>query len=249
MSLSVYRKNQQARGQFNDGEILENKPIGFPREGGHLKPYSNLFYWSHAWSDEGSTIGLHPHQGFEILSFVYEGSIEHFDDGANEWKKLNTGAAQIIRSGKGISHSEKLNPGAHMFQIWLDPNLSETLQIPASYNDYALNEFPVINENGIEKVIYAGEKSPMKMHTKGVDIQQLSINKGVHQIALDKNKIYSIYIMQGSLKVNNEELEQDDFFLLSDENKVEINATEKLDLFLLANPKKVDYFTYAQQMM
>lgn len=249
MSLSVYRKNQQARGQFNGGEILENKPIGFPREGGHLKPYSNLFYWSHAWSDGGSTIGLHPHQGFEILSFVYKGSIEHFDDGANEWKKLNTGAAQIIRSGKGISHSEKLNAGAHMFQIWLDPNLSETLQIPASYNDYALSEFPVINENGIEKVIYAGEKSPMKMHTKGVDIQQLSINKGVHQIALDENKIYSIYIMQGSLKVNNEELEQDDFFLLSDESKLEIKATEKLDLFLLANPKKVDYFTYAQQMM
>ena len=119
MSIQVIKKNQQAAGQFNGGEILENKPIGFPREGGHLRPYSNLFYWSHAWSDQGSTIGLHPHQGFEILSFVLEGSIEHFDTGDNEWKTLNAGDAQIIRAGSGISHSEKLNAGAHMFQIWL----------------------------------------------------------------------------------------------------------------------------------
>ena len=45
MSIQVIKKNQQAAGQFNGGEILENKPIGFPREGGHLRPYSNLFYW------------------------------------------------------------------------------------------------------------------------------------------------------------------------------------------------------------
>lgn len=248
MSISIFRKNQQARGQFNGGEILENKPIGFPREGGHLKPFSNLFYWSHAWSDEGSTIGLHPHQGFEILSFVYEGSIEHFDDGDNEWKKLDTGAAQIIRSGKGISHSEKLNPGAHMFQIWLDPNLNETLQIPASYNDYRLGEFPKVQENGIEKIIYAGDESPLKTHTKGVEIHQLSMNEGKHSLKLDNDKIYSIYLMHGKAKVQDEELDQDDFFLIQDEKEVVLEAFEKVDLFLLANPKKVDYFTYAQQM-
>lgn len=248
MSISIYRKNQQARGEFNGGEILENKPIGFPREGGHLKPFSNLFYWSHAWSDNGSTIGLHPHQGFEILSFVYQGSIEHFDDGANAWKKLDTGAAQIIRSGKGISHSEKLNAGAHMFQIWLDPNLNEVLQMPASYNDYQFNEFPKTEENGVEKVIYAGEESPLKMHSKGVEIQQLSMKKGSHQLKLDVHKIYSIYLMRGKLNVNDEKLEQDDFFLIQDENKIELEAIENADLFLLANPKKVDYFTYAQQM-
>jgi redox-sensitive bicupin YhaK (pirin superfamily) len=245
MSVTIYRKNQQGRGEFNGGEILENKPIGFPREGGHLKPFSNLFYWSHAWSEKGSTIGLHPHQGFEILSFVYEGSIEHFDDGDNEWKKLDTGAAQIIRSGKGISHSEKLNPGAHMFQIWLDPNISETLQIPASYNDYSLDKFPKIEENGIEKIIYAGEESPLITHTKGVEIHQLTMNAGKYHLQLSEDKIYSIYLMHGNAKLKEDELEQDDFFLVQDEKEIEVEAAEKVDLFLLANPKKVDYFTYA----
>ena len=150
MLIQIIRKNQQARGQFNGGEILENKPIGFPREGGFLKPYSNLFYWAHAWSDKGSTIGLHPHQGFEIMSFVLKGSIEHYDTANKIWKTLDKGAAQIIRAGSGISHSEKINEGSHMFQIWFDPNLDETIKHAASYDDYPDEVFPVTEKEGVK---------------------------------------------------------------------------------------------------
>ena len=60
MSISIYKKENQADGNFNYGEILEKKPIGFPQDGGKLKPYSNLFYWAHAWTPgTKSTIGLH----------------------------------------------------------------------------------------------------------------------------------------------------------------------------------------------
>ena len=50
MSVEIFTKEQQARGSFNNGDILEYKPIGFPQDGGFLKPYSNLFYWAHAWT-------------------------------------------------------------------------------------------------------------------------------------------------------------------------------------------------------
>ena len=74
MKLEIYTIEDQARGHFNNGEILENKPIGFPGDGGKLKPYSNIFYWAHAWTgSKKSTIGLHPHQGFEICCFVLKG--------------------------------------------------------------------------------------------------------------------------------------------------------------------------------
>ena len=43
MYLNIYNISDQAKGSFNSGEILENKPIGFPQDGGKLKPYSNLF--------------------------------------------------------------------------------------------------------------------------------------------------------------------------------------------------------------
>ena len=43
MGIIVYEKSDQASGSFNQGEILEKKPIGFPQDGGRLKPYSNIF--------------------------------------------------------------------------------------------------------------------------------------------------------------------------------------------------------------
>jgi len=44
LPISIFQKQNQASGSFNNGEILEKKPIGFPQDGGETKPYSNLFY-------------------------------------------------------------------------------------------------------------------------------------------------------------------------------------------------------------
>ncbi len=247
MGIQLIKKNQQASGQFNGGEILENKPIGFPREGGDVEPYSNLFYWAHAWSDSGSTIGLHPHQGFEIMSFVLKGSIEHFDTSDNEWKKLETGAAQIIRAGNGISHSEKLNPGAHMFQIWFDPNLQKTLQQPASYNDYTKAEFPSIKKDGIEVKIYKGEGSPLEMDTKGVEIKELKLDKGSHRLKLDNSKTNSFYLIEGEVIINQNTMDVDDFLIASEMEEVTLEVKKDSIMFIISSPSNLDYMTYAEQ--
>ena len=44
MGIKRYPKTEQASGNFNFGEILEKKPIGFPQDNGQLRPYSNIFY-------------------------------------------------------------------------------------------------------------------------------------------------------------------------------------------------------------
>ena len=247
MGIQVIKKNQQAAGQFNGGEILENKPIGFPREGGHLKPYSNLFYWAHAWSEKGSTIGLHPHQGFEIMSFVLEGSIEHFDTSDNEWKKLETGAAQIIRAGNGISHSEKLNPGAHMFQIWFDPNLQKTLQQPASYNDYTDSEFPRIKKDGLEVKTYKGDGSPLQMDTFGVEIKELRVEEGNHQLDLDESNMNSFYLIEGDVSIDQNAMSEDDFLIVNKMSQVTLEVKRKSLIFMISSPSDLDYVTYANQ--
>lgn len=248
MSIQIIKKNQQASGQFNGGEILENKPIGFPREGGHLKPYSNLFYWAHAWSDKGSTIGLHPHQGFEIMSFVLEGSIEHFDTADNEWKKLNKGDAQIIRAGNGISHSEKLNAGAHMFQIWLDPNLNISLSKAASYSDYRSIDFPLQSRKGMTSKTYKGEGSPFQMDSAGIGIKEMKFEVGNFDLEFDPNKIHSVYIIEGLLSVEESKLEKDDFFILEDKAILGLKIEKEVSLFIIESPKKLDYLTYSQRM-
>src|SRR5215217_8081918 len=102
MPVRIYPVEKQIKGGFNDGEIMENKPIQVSRDKSKLQPYSNIFYWAHAWAEVTSTIGLHPHQGFEIMSFVLEGDIEHYDTKNKKWVRLKKGDVQIIRAGNGI---------------------------------------------------------------------------------------------------------------------------------------------------
>ena len=43
MKVNFYPPSVQASGNFNFGEILEKKPIGFPQDVGLFNTYSNLF--------------------------------------------------------------------------------------------------------------------------------------------------------------------------------------------------------------
>ena len=247
MSIHMIPKSAQAYGQFNGGAILENKPIGFPQEGGALKAYSNLVYWAHAWSDAGSVIGEHPHRGFEIMSFVLKGSIEHYDSKYKKWIPLESGSAQIIRSGNGISHAEKLNAGAHMFQIWLDPNLEKTLQQEASYDDYAPDKFPPIAKNGIHVRQYAGPEGPMHLDTEGIIIEEWEIESGSHSIPVNPDHIHSAYLIEGKVQAGDKEMAVDDFFVMYSEETLTLAASEKSRLFVIQSPKQPSYKTYMEQ--
>ena len=247
MSINIIKLKDQAQGQFNGGAILENKPIGFPQDGGSLRPYSNLFYWAHAWTPgERSLIGEHPHQGFEILSFVLKGSIEHYDNKNKDWRKLNEGDAQIIRSGSGISHAELVNKESEFFQIWFDPNLNETLAHEPSYDDYTYDSFPVLEENGIKTKIYSGEGSPLTLYTKGVEIKELTFEIGNHNLDLDKEKIYSVYLMEGGVNVKGQDMQTKDYVVIREEERVSIESRDPFKLFLISTPQKLEYKTYAQ---
>lgn len=248
MSIQVIPKERQARGAFNGGEIVENKPIGFPREGGFIKPYSNLFYWAYAEAKVDSTIGLHPHQGFEIMSFVLKGQIRHFDTQLKEWRPLDAGDAQIIRAGNGISHAEFMGEGSAMFQIWFDPNLAKTMEQPASYSDYKTDVFPVKEENGVTVKTYIGEGSPFKLDTQGVKIERLSFEKADYSQALSADKVYSLYVLNGAFTINGEQAKQDDFIIVKETNKLDIQSEGSGQLFVIESPAELTYPTYAAMM-
>ncbi|HFA52221.1 MAG TPA: hypothetical protein ENJ95_24650 [Bacteroidetes bacterium] len=248
MSIQIIPKERQATGQFNGGEIIENKPIGFPREGGTTRPYSSLFYWAYAEAKTDSTIGLHPHEGFEIMSFVLKGGIRHYDTKLKEWKSLQAGDAQIIRAGKGIQHAEFMAKGAAMFQIWLDPNLSKTLKQPASYNDYKMDDMPLHEENGISVRTYIGGKSPFVLDAKDIEIKRLEFAKADYKKDISPEKIYSIYILEGNFLINNKEVKTDDFIIISEASEIYISSENKGKIFMVASPAKLDYKTYAEVM-
>ena len=248
MSILILPVAEQGTGQFNDGAILEKKPIGFPQDGGKMKPYSNLFYWAHASTDQGSTIGEHPHKGFEIMSFVVEGDIEHYDSKNQNWKPLNTGDAQIIRSGNGISHAERMNAGAQIFQIWVDPNLDKSLEIPASYDDYAADSFPVTEVDGVKIKTYKGEGAPMKMETEGISIHENTYPAGTHRLPLDKDTVYSAFLLNGNIMLGAQEMKKGDYVIVSEEKEMELIAKEESRLFIIESPLRPSYATYSEMM-
>lgn len=195
--MKILTKEQQAKGSFDGGTIIENKPIGFPQDRGEQKPFSNLFYWANAWSDRGGLIGEHPHQLFEIMSFVIEGEIQHYDNKFNRWLSLKKGDVQIIRSGNGIRHAEKIMPGGRMFQIWFDPNVHVTYNKEASYNDYKSENMHYFEENGIKVKNYIGKGGPVEMDAEEVVISELTLPKGNHIIAIPEGKTATFYFING----------------------------------------------------
>lgn len=248
MSIRVIPKERQGYGQFNGGQIIENKPIGFPRDGGEVQPYSNLFYWAYAEAKEESTIGLHPHQGFEIMSFVLRGAIRHYDTSLKEWRGLKEGDAQIIRAGNGISHAEHMEKDAVMFQIWMDPNLDKTLQQAASYDDYADEDFPKQSVDGLEVKTYVGADAPMTMDAPDVQIMEYAFDSGCYNVAISETLVYSIYVLEGSVLLNEAIAEQDAFAVLSENASLKIESITGGKLFVIASPKTLQYKTYQQMM-
>ena len=248
MSIIIYNKDEQASGNFNNWNILEKKPIGFPQDGGQLRPYSNLFYWADAWTPNSkSTIGLHPHQGFEICSFVIKGSIKHFDSKQNEWIELNRGDAQIIRSGSGISHAEEILDNSEMFQIWFDPNISKTISKPASYSDYKADSFPIIKNEKITVITIKGKNSPFEMETEGIEIYDNTFHGDTHKINLDDQKIYSLFIKKGVLSYSGVDLEQGTFIKIEKESEFNFKSDSGLELFEIRSPLRPSYPTYFER--
>lgn len=246
MNIRIIRREEQVDGQFNGGAVLEKRPIVYQDQ--KTSPYSNLFYWAHAWSEKGSTIGLHPHQGFEIMSFVLKGSIEHYDTKNKNWIPLNEGSVQIIRSGNGISHAEKINPGGSIFQIWFDPNLDKSLRKPATYNDYNVDAFPEEKKNGMTIRTFKGENAPIEMDAEGIAIKEVRLQKGKHELQIPSGKILSVFVIEGSIQVENEKLKAEDFFTVQDDDVIQLNAEENSWLFIIESPVQPSYATYASTM-
>jgi redox-sensitive bicupin YhaK (pirin superfamily) len=246
MNIKIYHKTDQVKGQFSGGAILENKPIGFPQDRGHQAPYSNLFYWAHAWSDEGGLIGEHPHQGFEIMSLVLEGDIVHYDNKNKSWFPLQKGDIQIIRAGSGITHAEQVNPGSSFFQIWFDPDLTRTLSMEPSYNDYKKNELPIATKNGMSVTTIKGEGSPIKMETPGVSIFEINCIEGNHHFNLYDEKIASVYLISGYLKFGEHLLRKDDFAIISGITNLVFEAETPCRILLIQSPEKIDYTPYPE---
>lgn len=236
--IQLIKKAEQFNDVYFEGKFVVNKPV-FPRQE-NVKPYSNLIYWSNGFANEYCSFELHPHKGFEILTFLFEGQIDHYDTTTAVWTPLNAGGFQVIQSNSGVQHQEKLNKGSKSFQIWFDPNLEKAYKLEPSYIDYHSKDFHPKIENGIETTTYVGKGSPAKVLTPGLIIKKLTFEKQTKtSIPLDKDSSYTFYVLNGNGSADKFNIDVDDAIRIMDTDKLEINF--KGELFYIQTPSKLDY--------
>lgn len=245
MAIEVIPVDRQGRGAFDGGRIQEHKPIGFPQDGGAGKQISSLFYWAHAWSDPGGLIDRHPHEGFEIMSYVLKGTIEHFDSRLDGWKRLAAGDVQLIRAGDGIEHAERLMPDSAIFQIWFDPNLARSLEHPASYDDYPAASCPVTTEGGRTVKVIHGPGGPVRMETPGVTIEDQVYAPGTYALANDPSRVLVTCVIDGALTVNGRAAPLGSSVRVKGEGPLTLEAAGPARWLVIGVPSSPGYRTYA----
>jgi redox-sensitive bicupin YhaK (pirin superfamily) len=101
---------------------------------------------------------LHPHRGFETITYLLHGNFRHQDSKGNEGY-LTSGSVQWMTAGRGIIHSEMPEMADGLvwgYQLWL--NLpAEHKMVEPRYQDISPEQIPSVDDEGSQVNIIAGE--------------------------------------------------------------------------------------------
>jgi len=133
--------------------------------------------WDHFEIAPGSGFPAHPHRGFEAITYLFEGAMEHADNLGNR-STVGPGGAQRFTAGRGIIHSEMPNTAGKTrgIQLWI--NLPQRLKsLPPAYQALSADDLPEHSWEGGKKRIIVGEGSPLLLQTK-VEYFSLELTPG-----------------------------------------------------------------------
>ncbi|BDU25136.1 pirin family protein [Flavobacterium sp. GSB-24] len=237
--IQIQKKIQQSNRVLYQGNFIANKPVAFG-ETVDVEPYSNLFYFSHAVTIDPCEFPLHPHKGFEIMTFVLGGEITHYDTESKKWTTLKKGDFQIFQCNSGIQHEEHLGKNSRGFQIWFDPDFSKTLYEKPAYKDYHASDFLPKIENQIRTISYVGDSGKAISRTPGLIIKKLIFETQTKiNLQLEPNSSYTFYILEGKGIINDQLLEVDDALRITNTKEIDLDFSG--ELFYIQTPAHTDY--------
>jgi redox-sensitive bicupin YhaK (pirin superfamily) len=101
----------------------------------------------------------HPHRGFETVTYMLAGHMQHQDNHGNRGD-LSPGSVQWMTAGRGILHSEmpqQENGLMWGFQLWVNLPAKDKMTEPR-YQDIAPERIPVVHPaEGVEVRVVAGD--------------------------------------------------------------------------------------------
>lgn len=153
----------------------------------------------------------HPHRGFETVTYMLEGYMEHRDHMDNVGK-LGPGDVQWMKAGSGVIHSEmpqQEEGRMRGFQLWVNLPADEKMT-PASYQDIAASQIPAYAIGKVDVKAIAGRLHVNDQLTEGA-VNGLTTEPGyldlhVHssepvRIAVPDGHNVLVYVYEGSATV------------------------------------------------
>jgi redox-sensitive bicupin YhaK (pirin superfamily) len=169
-------------------------------EPGNWQEYDPFLMLAEDWFVPG-TFGDHPHRGFETVTFVLEGEIEHRDNHGGRGV-LHPGDAQWMTAGRGVVHTEEAGrDGAHSLQLWL--NLPRTLKMTEPrYQDLRGTQMPLREGEGSQLRVFSGAsgdvRGPALNHVPVTMVEMHAEAGAVIRQELPATDNAFLYIIEGS---------------------------------------------------
>ena len=257
----------KANTEMAPDEKLDGRDIG--------NDFSNYNGWSMYHGVKIPGFPRHPHRGFETITIVEKGLIDH-SDSLGFSARYGDGDVQWLTAGDGIQHSEmfpllntsKSNP-VDFFQIWINLK-SDKKRVSPNFSMFWEDEIPKIIEfdtnslkTEIELIsgVYKNQSAPSPPPNSWANNKQNSVN--IWKIKMDSNASWelpkvelgvsrTLYIYRGSgISINNKKINSGYMIELNTNENISIIAldSETKILLLQAKPIKEPIFKYGPFVM
>lgn len=158
-------------------------------------------------------VGAHPHRGFETVTIVYDGEVEHRDS-SGAGGKIGKGDVQWMTAACGVVHEEfhgrefaKQGGRFEMVQLWVNLPAKDKLN-PPSYQGIVDSQIPhatLPTQQGYVRVIagtFAGQQGPARTHTP-INVWDMRLNAGASlDVDVPEGHSCVLLVLQGSVTVN-----------------------------------------------
>jgi len=221
--------------------------------GKHISPFLLLDYagpmkFEPARKRRG--VGEHPHRGFETVTIVYEGEVEHRDS-TGAGGKIGPGDVQWMTAASGILHEEfhsqeftSKGGTLEMVQLWVNLPAKDKMA-PPGYQTLLDADIPVVElpgNAGKLRVIageYGGRRGPAHTFTP-IDAWDVRVNQGrTAEFAVASGRTLALIVLRGTVQVNGAQVAREAQMVLFDRSgdaiSVEANSDAKL-LLLSGEP-------------
>ncbi len=194
--------------------------ISHHTHGSAISPFLLLDYAGPATfnaADKARGVGEHPHRGFETVTIVYQGELEHRDSAGNSGK-IGAGDVQWMTAASGVLHEEFHSPEftrnggvLEMVQLWVNLPAKDKMTAPG-YQTLMAADIPSValaDGAGTLRVIagdYEGHRGPARTFTP-VNVFDVRLNRdGRVRLSPPGDHTALAIVLSGTVLVNDEEV-------------------------------------------